>query len=63
MSIAGHVSREMLEHYSEIRMEAKHWAVESLDNVTITANWLKLTRGEERNSKGIREIIGRDGQI
>ena len=54
MSIAGHVSREMLEHYSEIRMEAKRWAVESLDNVTITANWLKLTRGEKRNSKGIK---------
>jgi hypothetical protein len=30
MSIAGHVSREMLEHYSHIRQEAKRRAVESL---------------------------------
>jgi len=37
MAIAGHVSREMLEHYSHIRQEAKRRAVESLDNVTITA--------------------------
>jgi integrase len=37
MSLAGHVSREMLEHYSHIRMEAKRRAVESLDNVTITS--------------------------
>jgi integrase len=33
MAIAGHVSREMLEHYSHIRQEAKRRAVESLDNV------------------------------
>jgi integrase len=31
MSIAGHVSKEMLEHYSHIRMEAKRAAVASLD--------------------------------
>jgi len=31
MAIAGHVSREMLEHYSHIRMEAKRDAVASLD--------------------------------
>ncbi len=37
MSIAGHVSREMLEHYSHIRQEAKRKAVASLDNVTITS--------------------------
>jgi hypothetical protein len=37
MSIAGHVSREMLEHYSHVRQQAKRKAVESLDNVTITA--------------------------
>jgi hypothetical protein len=28
--IAGHVSRKMLEHYSHIRMEAKHRAVSDL---------------------------------
>ena len=31
MSIAGHVSREMLEHYSHIRMEAKRDAVAALE--------------------------------
>ena len=33
----GNVSREMLEHYSHVRQQAKRKAVESLDNVTITA--------------------------
>jgi integrase len=37
MAIAGHVSREMLEHYSHIRQQAKRRAVEALDNVTITS--------------------------
>jgi len=41
MAIAGHVSREMLEHYSHIRQEAKRRAVESLDNVTITSQFAK----------------------
>jgi hypothetical protein len=31
MAIAGHVSGEMLEHYSHIRMEAKRDAVAALD--------------------------------
>ena len=31
MSIAGHVSREMLEHYSHIRIQAKRHAVAALD--------------------------------
>jgi integrase len=44
MSIAGHVSREMLEHYSHIRQEAKRKAVESLDNVTITSQLEKWQR-------------------
>ena len=30
MAIAGHVSRQMLEHYSHIRSEAKRRAVEAL---------------------------------
>jgi len=41
MAIAGHVSREMLEHYSHIRQEAKRKAVESLDNDTITSQLAK----------------------
>ena len=31
MSIAGHVSRQMLEHYSHIRLQAKRTALESLE--------------------------------
>jgi integrase len=30
MAVAGHISREMLEHYSHVRVEAKRQAVESL---------------------------------
>ena len=33
MAIAGHVSREMLEHYSHIRMNAKRDAVAAIDSV------------------------------
>jgi len=32
MSIAGHVSREMLEHYSHVRLEAKRRALDALSN-------------------------------
>jgi integrase len=48
MAIAGHVSREMLEHYSHIRQEAKRRAVESLDNVTILAQLGKWQRRTEQ---------------
>jgi hypothetical protein len=33
MGIAGHVSREMLAHYSHIRMKAKREAVATLETV------------------------------
>jgi hypothetical protein len=51
MSIAGHVSREMLEHYSHIRREARRKAVASIDNVTITsqlAKWKEEADGRRR---------------
>jgi integrase len=51
MSIAGHVSREMLAHYSHVRLEARRKAVAALDNVTITAqleNWKKIADDERR---------------
>jgi integrase len=52
MAIAGHVSREMLEHYSHIRQEAKRRAVESLDNVTITSQLAKWKAdAEQRDAK------------
>ena len=53
MSIAGHVSREMLEHYSHIRQEAKRRAVASLDNVTITSQLGKWKNEAEERDKAI----------
>jgi integrase len=32
MALAGHMSREMLEHYSHVRMEAKRKAIETLSS-------------------------------
>lgn len=68
MAIAGHVSREMLEHYSHIRQQVKRRAVESLDNVTITSQLAKLGGGSEterpaENPRKENQNIGRDGQI
>jgi len=37
LSIAGHVSRKMLEHYSHIRNEAKRKALDALATVGTTA--------------------------
>jgi len=35
LSIAGHVSRKMMEHYSHIRMEAKRTALDGLSPVVV----------------------------
>ena len=43
MDIAGHVSREMLRHYSHIRMEAKRDALEAV--------WRKGEESKSRNSE------------
>ena len=51
MAIAGHVSREMLEHYSHIRQEAKRKAVASLDNVTITSQLAKWKEEADERKK------------
>jgi hypothetical protein len=37
MDIAGHVSKNMLKHYSHIRMQAKREALESLVTQTQTS--------------------------
>jgi integrase len=67
MAIAGHVSREMLEHYSHIRQEAKRKALEALDHVTITSQFAKweadAQKAKERKPAKTKEKIGRDGQI
>ena len=38
MSIAGHVSREMLEHYSHVRLDAKRQALDALSNTPSKAS-------------------------
>ena len=53
MAIAGHVSREMLEHYSHIRLEAKRKALEMLDNVTFLAQ-IQQRALESENGSGLQ---------
>jgi hypothetical protein len=66
MAIAGHVSREMLQHYSHIRQEAKRKAVTALDNVTITAHlaqWqAEAEEREKQNTKKSKNLmVGAEG--
>jgi len=53
MSIAGHVSREMLEHYSHIRLEAKRRAVEVLSQKGRSRSNVTnhVTKGANRNNE------------
>jgi hypothetical protein len=60
-------SREMLEHYSHVRQQAKRRAVKSLDNVTITSQlgkWEAAARkkeeAKERRNNGKR-MVGTGG--
>jgi len=56
MSIAGHVSVEMLRYYSHIRTEAKRKAVATLDNQQITSQLSKWkSEAEERSSQNPRK--------
>jgi integrase len=48
LSIAGHVSRKMMEHYSHIRMEAKRKAVEALTPVAEVDSQLSAGTGQPR---------------
>jgi integrase len=50
MAIAGHVSREMLEHYSHVRLEAKRRAVEALSDGHQTSGYVT-----EHVTKGLKE--------
>jgi hypothetical protein len=48
LSIAGHVSRKMMEHYSRIRMEAKRKAIEGLTPVAAVDSQLVVGNGTPR---------------
>jgi integrase len=67
MSIAGHVSREMLERYSHIRLEAKRRAVEVLSQKAKSGSTSQTTsqmeyRGRPRKPQ-VQEKIGRGERI
>ena len=50
MDIAGHVSKQMLKHYSHIRMEAKRHALESIVKVSDQAT---CESGQKRAGRGV----------
>jgi integrase len=49
LSIAGHVSRRMMEHYSHVRMEAKRKALEGLSPVIVPTEPTTETVGPRVN--------------
>jgi hypothetical protein len=51
MAIAGHVSREMLNHYSHIRLEAKRQALAALENGTLGMVTSQSTSQKEKPAK------------
>lgn len=55
MAIAGHVSREMLEHYSHIRQQAKRKAVESLDNGITSQSRHNWRNGRRKRNREMRK--------
>jgi hypothetical protein len=52
MSIAGHVSRKMLEHYSHIRLNAKRTALDGLSMGRAGYD----TNNDTNREKGLEEI-------
>ena len=58
MAIAGHVSREMLEHYSHVRLEAKRSAVEALSQRHLAHGYVTrhdTTVGQRRGREFLTE--------
>jgi integrase len=51
MDIAGHVSKQMLKHYSHIRMEAKRTALES-----IARKWEKFQKKNGGGPAGLKRV-------
>ena len=71
MAIAGHVSQEMLQHYSHVRLEAKRRAVEVLSGESHeaggyvtkhdTAEREKVKREESQSLSQTKEMVGERG--
>jgi len=59
MAIAGHISRQMLEHYSHIRMEAKRKALNAID-CNQTCNQVAVVGGGDADKplKGLVRLAG-----
>jgi hypothetical protein len=51
MAVAGHLTRDMLEHYSHVRMAAKREAVMKLEGGLISPLAPQLDATESANSK------------
>jgi hypothetical protein len=56
LSLMGHISWQMMEHYSHIRMAAKREAVESL-SITVKSKTLPKTNGKEMDKVAGRDMI------
>jgi integrase len=56
LSLMGHISRQMMEHYSHIRMAAKREAVESL-SITVKTKTLPKTTGKEMDKVTAMEVV------
>jgi hypothetical protein len=56
LSLMGHISRQMMEHYSHIRMAAKREAVESL-SITVKTKSLPEASGKEMDKVMDRGMI------
>jgi integrase len=61
MDIAGHVSRQMLKHYSHIRMEAKREALEAVSKKQQAAENKKKEEDEKREQECSSVSVGAKG--
>jgi hypothetical protein len=58
MDIAGHVSKQMLKHYSQIRMEAKRSALEAIVRKSSAANESQQGTHKSPHSRLFWRVIG-----
>jgi integrase len=56
MDIAGHVSRQMLKHYSHIRMQAKREALEAVSEKQQAAENNKKKKEDEKLAQGCSSL-------
>jgi len=61
MAIAGHVSRQMLEHYSHVRLEVKRRALEALSIVSVSTGTGNKSAGYDTNNDTKPSSAGGEG--